>query len=51
MFQSKDPITARDSALAGLKKGNDVCSSKNIIFWSKDQVTITESSNYSKNTK
>ncbi len=38
MYQSKEPITVRDSATIGLEKGEDICSPENIIFWSKDQV-------------
>jgi hypothetical protein len=41
MYQSKDPITARDSAMAVLQKGAEISSPENIIFWSKDQVLIS----------
>jgi len=41
MYQSKEPIiTVRDSATTGLKKGEEICSPENIIFWSKDQVQL-----------
>jgi hypothetical protein len=38
MYQSNVPITARDWALELFRKGEDICSHENIIFWSKDQV-------------
>jgi len=40
MYQSKEPITVRDSATTELQKGEDIFSPENIIFWSKDQVQL-----------
>jgi len=42
MYQSKDPITARDSAMATLQNGEKIFSPENIIFWSKEQVPSLE---------